>query len=46
MLAGAIVAALAVLVALRLSMASRKPSIEVERVPTGPVQLRHASSSS
>jgi EmrB/QacA subfamily drug resistance transporter len=46
MLAGAIVAALAVLVALRLGMASRKPPVEVERVPTGPVQLRPASSSS
>jgi EmrB/QacA subfamily drug resistance transporter len=47
MLTGAIVAGLAVLVALRLGMASRRTPIEVEReMPTGPVQLRPASSSS
>ena len=48
MLAGAVVAGLAIVVSLRVGMAARRASVKVEldEIPTGPVELCHASSSS
>jgi EmrB/QacA subfamily drug resistance transporter len=48
MLAGAVVAGLAIVVSLRFGMAARRRSVKVEldQMPTGPVELCHAGSSS